>query len=289
MARVFQVRVNGVAMILRLERQLARWPRRWAYLATSFPVAFLLSFGLLVVESTFAHTVPGATALATALRTHPELYGYVFGSTAAVLAALGFRIGAKEDRLQQISATDALTGLPNRRRLQAEVIEEVNRADRYNTPLALLLIDLDHLKDVNDRYGHAQGDRALQAVAEALRQTCRTTDLPARHGGDEFAVLAVNTTAREAEALAQRILDAVRRLTMQEVPVTVSIGVSDLDRATVPGFEGLAASADEALYRAKAQGRATAVAAPEAVRSVARLRLVTPLPAQDDGRRVTRG
>ena len=259
-----------------------RWPRRWAYLAAAVPVAMVLSLGLLALESTVAHTGPRISALA-----HPELYGYVFLSTALVLAALGFQVGRKQDRLEALSVTDTLTGLANRRRLQIQIVEELNRADRYDTPLALLLIDLDRLKDVNDRYGHPSGDRALQTVAEALRQTCRTTDLAARHGGDEFAVLAVNTTAAEALSLAQRILDAVYRLSMRDVPVTVSIGVSDLERATLAGFEGLHASADEALYRAKAEGRCMAVAAPERARlTPPRLRLLTPLgPAETSASR----
>ena len=254
-----------------------RWPRRWAYIAAAFPVALILSVGLLALETTLAHTAPGVSHVRAALA-HPELYGYVFLSTALALAGFGFQVGRKQDRLERLSITDPLTGLANRRRLQSEIIGEMNRADRYDTPLALLLIDLDRLKHVNDRFGHPAGDRALQTVAEALRQSCRTTDLAARHGGDEFAVLAVNTTAAEALALAQRILDGVRRFSVADLHLTVSIGVSDLERAAVAGFDGLHASADEALYQAKAQGGNVAVAAPERARQTPpRLRLVTPL------------
>lgn len=261
----------------RPEPPRARWPRRWAYVAAALPVALILSFGLLALETTVAHTAPGVSHFRVALA-HPELYGYVLLSTALALAGFGFQVGRKQDRLEQLSVTDALTGLANRRRLQSAIVEEMNRADRYDTPLALLLIDLDRLKNVNDRFGHAAGDRALQTVAEALRQSCRTTDLAARHGGDEFAVLAVSTTAAEALALAQRILDSVRRLSAAGVPLTVSIGVSDLERAALPGFDGLHASADEALYQAKAQGGDLAIAAPERARvPTPRLRLVTPL------------
>jgi len=241
--------------------------------------------GLLLLESLLSHTVPTPSWIASQLSAGPLIYVYVFTSTLVMMGILGWLAGRKEDQLEKISVTDPLTGLANRRRLRAQMIEELNRADRYDTPLALLLIDLDRLKQINDQWGHQAGDRALQTVAEALRQTCRTTDLPARHGGDEFAVLAVNTTATEALALAQRILTNVSRLGEQVLPadkgrrgpilaLSVSVGVSDLERATLPGFEGLHASADQALYHAKDAGRARAVVAAERVRTGAHLRLV---------------
>jgi diguanylate cyclase (GGDEF)-like protein len=235
--------------------------------------------------------------MAHQLSTQFQIYGYIFLSTLVMLTVLGWLVGRKEDRLEQMSETDPLTGLANRRRLQEQLVEEMNRADRYETPLALVLVDLDHLKDVNDRFGHDAGDQALMVVAEALRQTCRTTDLAARHGGDEFAVLAVNTTANEALALAERILLNVRRLSAGgagQVPLTVSIGVSDLERAVIPGFEGLHASADKALYRAKNEGRNVAISAPEKIRTGAHLRLVPPQPVEppaavESARQITRG
>ena len=166
--------------------------------------------------------------------------------------------------------TDPLTGLANRRRLLGDFADVLNRSARYGTPLALLLIDLDRLKEINDRRGHAQGDRALQLVAESLRKSCRATDLPARTGGDEFLVLATNTSAGEALALAHRVCATVRRLglpsdkekTVPAASVTVSIGVADLDDVTMPTFVALHAAADGALYAAKAAGRDRALAAP---------------------------
>ncbi|HEY2903422.1 MAG TPA: GGDEF domain-containing protein [Polyangia bacterium] len=247
------------------------------------PRALAAPLGFLALQSIRTHTAPGISWIGHQLAGQPEVYIYAFLFTLLTLTIVGWRAARKEDHLEKVSVTDPLTGLANRRRLQAETAEEINRADRYGTPLALLLIDLDRLKTINDRFGHSAGDRALQVVAEALRQNCRTTDLAARHGGDEFAVLAANTTAREALALAQRILASVRRLGGGQRPLSVSIGVSDLARADLPGLEGLHASADQALYRAKNQGRDIAVVAPEKIRTGAHLRLVatltTPLPA----------
>jgi diguanylate cyclase (GGDEF)-like protein len=185
-------------------------------------------------------------------------------------------VGRKEDLLEALSVTDPLTGLANRRRLLAAFTDELNRSARYGTPLALLVIDLDRLKEINDRRGHAQGDRALQLVAEGLRRSCRATDLAARTGGDEFLVLAVNTTASEALALAHRVCATVRRLGVtaaerektqpaaasSSAAVTVSIGVADLDDVTLPTFVALHAAADAALYAAKTAGRDRALAAP---------------------------
>ena len=206
------------------------------------------------------------------LRRQPLVYGYLLAATVALTTVLGWVVGRKEDLLETLSVTDPLTGLANRRRLLAAFGDELNRSARYGTPLALLLIDLDRLKEINDRRGHAQGDRALQLVAESLRRSCRATDLAARTGGDEFLVLAVNTSAGEALALAHRICATVRRLgaaaanekekTMPAPAVTVSVGVADLDDITLPTFLSLHAAADAALYAAKAAGRDRVHAAP---------------------------
>src|SRR6185503_6605263 len=134
--------------------------------------------------------------------------------------------------------------------------EELLRADRYGTPLALLIVDVDHLKQVNDRAGHTAGDRALAAVADAMRRSCRATDLPARVGGDELAVLASSTTAAEAVTLAERIRASL------PPSLSVSIGVADLDGAAAETVEALYIAADQALYRAKTAGRDQVAIAP---------------------------
>jgi diguanylate cyclase (GGDEF)-like protein len=203
------------------------------------------------------------------LRRQPLVYGYLLVATLLGTALTGWLTGRKEDLLETLSVTDPLTGLANRRRLLSAFADERNRAERYGTPLSLLLVDLDRLKQINDQRGHVAGDRALQVVAEALRRSCRITDLSARTGGDEFAILAVNTTATEALALAHRVCATMRRLGIERYPdgrnalrPTVSIGVADLDSAADASFEGLHSAADAALYAAKEAGRDRAVAAP---------------------------
>ena len=154
--------------------------------------------GLLTLEASTSRHVPTISWILAELRARPLAYAYLLVATLVMMTVLGWIVGRKEDLLGRLSTTDPLTGLANRRRLRAAFADELNRAARYETPLSLLLIDLDRLKDINDRHGHADGDRALQLVAEALRRSCRATDLAARYGGDEFVVLAVNTPANEA-------------------------------------------------------------------------------------------
>jgi len=259
----------------------ARRPRRLVYPAIGVLLSVGLVLGLLALQMWFdgvGHraSIPGRPWRVTdELRRQPLVYGYLLAATVALTTVLGWLVGRKEDLLEALSVTDPLTGLANRRRLLAAFGDELNRSARYGTPLALLLIDLDRLKEINDRRGHAQGDRALQLVAESLRRSCRATDLAARTGGDEFLVLAVNTSAGEALALAHRVCATVRRLgaagneketgkekSMPPPEVTVSIGVADLDDITLPTFLSLHAAADAALYAAKAAGRDRVLAAP---------------------------
>jgi diguanylate cyclase (GGDEF)-like protein len=266
------------------------WPRRLAYPAAGTLLSFGLVAGLLTLEGWQAHRPPTISWIAERLRAQPLVYAYLFLATLIMMTVLGWIVGRKEDLLEELSVTDPLTGLANRRRLRAAFNDELNRAARYGTPLALLLVDLDRLKDVNDRLGHAAGDRALQLVAEALRRSCRTTDLVARHGGDEFVVLAVNTTAPEALALAHRIRATLRRLgagtgkrarppapggaATRPTHLTVSVGAADLDAAALPTFDALHAAADQALYAAKSAGRDRAMAAPPRFGSGARFPVI---------------
>jgi diguanylate cyclase (GGDEF)-like protein len=250
----------------------SHWPRRFAYPAAGILLSVALVAGLLALQGGLAQRVPNATSWILAeLRQQPFVYAYLMVATLAMMTILGWIVGRKEDLLEELSVTDPLTGLANRRRMRAAAADELNRSARYGTPLALLLIDLDRLKEINDRHGHGNGDRALELVADGLRRSCRATDVAARFGGDEFVVLAVNTTAIEALALAHRIRAAVKRgsavaaaRVRQDAQIhhTVSIGVADLDAAALPSFDALHAAADRALYAAKLAGRDRATAAP---------------------------
>ena len=162
------------------------------------------------------------------------------------------------------ASTDGLTELANRREFEESLANEISRADRFGHTLALILADLDNFKQVNDRFGHQAGDEVLRSFADILRDTVRDIDVAARYGGEEFAVLLPQTDIGGAEALAERLREAVESRAMAEVQgvsvtVTASFGVSSFPEAgTGPG---LFAAADEALYRAKRAGKNCVVCA----------------------------
>jgi len=161
-------------------------------------------------------------------------------------------------RLEHLAHTDVLTGVANRRRFIEAAQQEIQRTRRNGTPLALLMIDLDHFKRINDANGHAVGDEVLRNFAAVAAGPLRAADLVARIGGEEFAILLPETALPGAEEVAQRILETVRLQTIEtaqkKVRYTVSIGVACL-RSEDPDYEVLLARADTALYRAKVAGR----------------------------------
>jgi two-component system, cell cycle response regulator len=161
--------------------------------------------------------------------------------------------------LEQRAHLDGLTGLANRRVLDDRLPREWEACRRRNTPLAVVISDLDHFKAINDRHGHAVGDKVLRQSAATLARVIRTSDFVARYGGEEFVVVAPDCELIAAVRLAERFRTAIAQLRIDEhgadVPVTTSVGVAaltDLDR-TVPAE--LLRRADEALYRAKESGR----------------------------------
>jgi diguanylate cyclase (GGDEF)-like protein len=183
-------------------------------------------------------------------------YAYVTGSTTIAFALFGTVLGHYADRLAVLATTDSLTGLLNARAFDQHLHQEVARAVRYESPLALLLLDLDGLKRINDLHGHPAGDRALHAVASAIRDELRQVDIAARLGGDEFGVVAPRTDLSAAIVLANRIRTrAAERLAVAVgQPCTVSVGAVCL-RPTEPGTATkLINAADIALYEAKRQG-----------------------------------
>jgi diguanylate cyclase (GGDEF)-like protein len=167
--------------------------------------------------------------------------------------------------LEELSTTDALTHLRNRRYFTTHYEAEWSRACRHRYSVAILLIDLDHFKQINDRHGHLFGDACLQAVAGALSGVIqRAGDILARYGGEEFIVFLSNVDHHGAATVAQRVLQAVRALALshgaQPVALTCSIGLSSQTPAQPRAAYALVDEADKALYEAKAAGRDRCVA-----------------------------
>ncbi|WP_243310407.1 diguanylate cyclase [Fundidesulfovibrio agrisoli] len=164
-----------------------------------------------------------------------------------------------EAELTTRADTDMLTGLCNRRRFSEIVNAEIARALRYERPLSLILMDMDHFKLVNDTWGHPVGDEVLREVSGRVRHSARSSDFVARLGGEEFAVLLPETTLEDAVALAERIRQAVscrpaHMVGAQELNCTLSLGVAEVC-PSIQDFSALYKAVDEALYRAKRQGR----------------------------------
>jgi diguanylate cyclase (GGDEF)-like protein/PAS domain S-box-containing protein len=168
-----------------------------------------------------------------------------------------------QDRMEFLADHDDLTGLLNRRRFEAELSQNVARAQRYGETAALLLVDLDRFKHVNDTLGHSVGDRLLKHAAGLLKERLRETDVIGRLGGDEFAILLPHVSAQQAREVAEDLGDVIRSrpMTHESAPVecSASIGVSAFDDSVGSG-EDLLIAADLAMYRAKDGGRGRAFA-----------------------------
>jgi diguanylate cyclase (GGDEF)-like protein len=190
----------------------------------------------------------------------PVMIALVGLSVAALLAALVL-IWSRNDRMQELrrqASHDSLTGLKNRRRFEEDLRAELARSGRYGVPGALLMLDLDHFKQVNDTLGHPTGDRVIAEIAEAMRGRARETDVLARLGGDEFAVILPRCSLEEAQAVAAEIATAIReRMSTEEgmPPVTTSIGIAPFGPERKLSYEAVLAKADAALYAAKGSGR----------------------------------
>lgn len=195
---------------------------------------------------------PSIAAFTREVKQDLATFLYVTVSTLAVFSAFGYIVGRQADVFMDLSRTDPLTGLRNQRAFEERLGEEGARAERYRTPLALVIADVDGLKAINDRGGHHAGNAALRAVADALRKDARQTDLAARIGGDEFALIAPNTVAHEAFALGERIRCLVAEQGAGGITISVGVATLDLER---PDVAVLLQAADAALYEAKRRGR----------------------------------
>jgi len=169
-------------------------------------------------------------------------------------AAIAIRHAQLFEAQEENALTDELTKLPNRRALAQRFLQEMQRARRHHNAIAFLMIDLDHFKQVNDTYGHLNGDAVLHELAQILASSARESDVCARYGGEEFALILHETTESGAKILAERIRAKVAAATFPGgLKLTISIGVSATDDATL--FTQLMDRADQALYAAKLSGR----------------------------------
>jgi diguanylate cyclase (GGDEF)-like protein len=184
-----------------------------------------------------------------------EVFLYLAGQVSSSIENI-----ALHELVSQQAVTDELTGLSNSRHFRELITKEAARAERFGHELALILLDLDDFKQVNDAYGHLQGDRVLRMVGRVLRIESRGVDEPARYGGEEFAVALPETGIEGALDLAERVR---ARIESEQVPrvggsgavtVTASVGAASM-HGSANGAEALIAAADAALYEAKSAGK----------------------------------
>ncbi len=178
------------------------------------------------------------------------------GMLAEAINATVARFESRTERLEHLSKTDGLTGVYNQRAFKQALKDEAVKAKASAEPLSLVLVDIDHFKDWNDRYGHERGDTVLRVVAKLISRTIRGSDLLARYGGDEFVVLARNTNLAGARVLAEKLCAAASNLVdkpagTDTMTLSVSVGISEFTGDVTKFF----ADADRGLYAAKRAGR----------------------------------
>jgi diguanylate cyclase (GGDEF)-like protein len=162
----------------------------------------------------------------------------------------------KKEKLQNFAYKDTLTGLYNRRFFEEQAKTEAARCLRYQRPLQLAMLDVDHFKQINDTHGHLKGDEVLKTISQVLLDGCRGADIAVRYGGEELLMLLPETDSQEAFLVAEKIREAIQRETLDQTGVgaTVSIGVASFNEAN-SSIDLLLASADRLLYAGKMQGR----------------------------------
>lgn len=263
----FQVRVAVLGAVLPLQLALLLWalwhphppePARGALLLTAGAALQWVLLGLRGWLVASGGTPVGELMQAGGLQS----LSFVTAFVVIIVSSLGFILLAKDrsDAANRHHAThDELTGLPNRRVLRTALERDLAHAARTHQPYAVLLLDVDHFKAINDAHGHPVGDQVLRHVADVLRLRVRTQDCAGRYGGEEFLVLAPGTTREGALHLAEALRQGIARTPFHHagkaLAVTVSIGVCALEPAHAGCAEPLIRAADQALYLAKAGGR----------------------------------
>ncbi len=171
------------------------------------------------------------------------------------MVLLSLAIGSRLNESKLQASIDSLTDLHNRRHFNEQILTEFEKAQRRSQPLTLMVLDIDHFKCFNDNHGHVQGDLALQAVARVLGSAIRKPNICCRYGGEEFAIILPNCPTAAAATLAERLRQLVEEKTRESFGLSVSIGLATLEGSNFQDPDALFVAADEALYRAKEQGR----------------------------------
>jgi len=163
------------------------------------------------------------------------------------------------EKIQRQATTDGLTGLVNHKTFYEILEKELWRSRRYGGKISLIMVDVDNLKKINDVYGHRAGDKAIREISRRIKECIRQIDTAARYGGDEFAVILLNTALDGANVVAQRMVEAVASSPMiwnkDQIPLSISVGLSQYDADNTP--EDITSRSDEALYAAKQAGKNT--------------------------------
>jgi diguanylate cyclase (GGDEF)-like protein len=163
------------------------------------------------------------------------------------------------EKTQRQATTDGLTGLVNHRTFYEILEKELWRLRRYGGQISLIMVDVDNLKKINDAYGHRAGDKVIRDISKRIKECIRQIDTAARYGGDEFAVILLNSSLSDAAIVAQRMVDAVAKSpatwNKEQIPLSISVGLGRYDPDTTP--EDITSRSDKALYLAKQAGKNT--------------------------------
>ena len=177
----------------------------------------------------------------------------IFGNYMLIRACLGLYY-RQLARVNEIAILDAMTGLFNHNHIVDRLTEEINRVTRSGAPLSIMIMDVDHFKNINDTYGHITGDRVIKQVSQAIKTNSRSIDLIGRYGGDEMLIVLPETTAEIAMVSGNRLLDKVRSLEFdRQFTVTCSAGIAQFENGDT--VDNLIEKADQSLYQAKQEGR----------------------------------
>lgn len=163
------------------------------------------------------------------------------------------------EKIQRQATTDGLTGLVNHKTFYEILEKELWRSRRYGGQISLIMVDVDNLKNINDAYGHRAGDKVIREISRKIKECIRQIDTAARYGGDEFAVILLNSSLEDATIVARRMVDAVANShttwQREQIPLSISVGLGQYDANTTP--EDITSRSDKALYMAKQAGKNT--------------------------------